>query len=746
MSDRLFSLGGLKLRALPIILTPVALAAAVVIFVTALAVLFQITTAVDSNRTAISLVEHHSLQIADLKNALWLTIDKGGDSGNKNVEQTLEGFDKVQWLNEIEFIGRSHSQQTFLPLTIQARIPALQIATRNLKILLNEISLSIASLTSSLQTKPGESAEQARKALQAVQRYDEAVRPSLDARAQSLENLKKSLARYQSTSASLLLLMFFSAVGIAFFYFLRYLKSARRIRDQKLILGHQLEQMDSGLLIINSELEVEYAELEALELDQDGLHPGSHPLEVYLAASMDPTDVKTWKVALTKLLLKNIESPSSTELETFGVKLKLGQSYHEYQICYSTLTLSKDTKILAHFMPASTYSRQAPERPKAPVQPARLVPAIVPAKAAVAPSKQIKVKAAPAPLNNTQLKKQFSRRLELIETLTQMDQSIAAEFFKDTRKALQACEMRITALEQGHHNPSTMLSGLLQVFHQIKGDAAILGLTDFSRSFHELEDIFANLPQPPSSDHQKMALASEQFEQAKRLFDRIYRLFTRFTKKDQKFDEAEGRNFSKQIAQFARKVARDLNKEIKIIDDNLNSKFIPDKQLSQIMTLLSQLIRNAIAHGIENAETRKSLHKTEYGCLHLSAQEVSNSLIIRVRDDGKGIEMPKILSKAKQLGAIDPNSHARMNSKILFDILATPGLTTKTKPSEYAGRGAGLDLVKSIVTELNGHVRVDTKPGQFTEVIVNIPMVKTENNDSDDIPLLIEETQDLEPA
>ncbi len=135
---------------------------------------------------------------------------------------------------------------------------------------------------------------------------------------------------------------------------------------------------------------------------------------------------------------------------------------------------------------------------------------------------------------------------------------------------------------------------------------------------------------------------------------------------------------------------------------------------------LTHMIRNAVDHGLEAAETRATTGKDPEGTIRLQAAHRSGSVVITVRDDGAGLNRARILEKAVGKGLVP--AEAELSDGEIDNLLFSPGFSTADKVSNLSGRGVGLDVVKNAVTALGGRVSIASVPGEGTEFIITLPL------------------------
>ena len=144
--------------------------------------------------------------------------------------------------------------------------------------------------------------------------------------------------------------------------------------------------------------------------------------------------------------------------------------------------------------------------------------------------------------------------------------------------------------------------------------------------------------------------------------------------------------------------------------------------IDEIGDPLMHLLRNSADHGLESAEVRKERGKSEVGSIFLDAYQDGNNVVIEVRDDGNGIDIEKVKSKAIEKGNITEEQAAIMSDKEIIDLLFRPSFSTSDKVTDVSGRGVGLDVVKSKIEALGGDVEVKSVYGEGSTFIIRLPL------------------------
>jgi two-component system chemotaxis sensor kinase CheA len=171
---------------------------------------------------------------------------------------------------------------------------------------------------------------------------------------------------------------------------------------------------------------------------------------------------------------------------------------------------------------------------------------------------------------------------------------------------------------------------------------------------------------------------------------------------------------------LVRDAARQLGKDVSFVVTGKEIE-IDRSLLDEIGEPVVHLLRNAIDHGIETPEVREAAGKPRGGRLELSAARDRASVLIRVTDDGRGIDRDRVLARARAIGLVADDVRA-LDDDLLFRCIAHPGLSTKEQVSGLSGRGVGIDVVQSKARALGGTVELRTTNGEGTTITIRLPV------------------------
>jgi len=173
------------------------------------------------------------------------------------------------------------------------------------------------------------------------------------------------------------------------------------------------------------------------------------------------------------------------------------------------------------------------------------------------------------------------------------------------------------------------------------------------------------------------------------------------------------------MARLVRDVARKSNKNVEFEMSGEDTE-LDRNMVEAIADPLVHMVRNAVDHGVEPAEDRVAIGKPRHGTVHLSAEHEGGSVVITLRDDGKGLNRDKILSKAIERGIVDPS--AQLTDREIYKLIFLPGFSTADKVTDVSGRGVGMDVVRTNIEKLRGSVEIDSTPGKGSIFRVRLPL------------------------
>ncbi|MCW1243964.1 chemotaxis protein CheA [Pseudomonas sp. SAICEU22] len=172
---------------------------------------------------------------------------------------------------------------------------------------------------------------------------------------------------------------------------------------------------------------------------------------------------------------------------------------------------------------------------------------------------------------------------------------------------------------------------------------------------------------------------------------------------------------------LVRDLARQLKKEINL--ELVGEETDLDKNLVEALAdPLVHLVRNAVDHGIESPEEREASGKVRSGKVILAAEQEGDHILLSISDDGKGMDPNVLRAIAVKRGVMDKDAADRLSDTECYNLIFAPGFSTKTEISDVSGRGVGMDVVKTKISQLNGSINIYSTKGQGSKIVIKVPL------------------------
>lgn len=178
---------------------------------------------------------------------------------------------------------------------------------------------------------------------------------------------------------------------------------------------------------------------------------------------------------------------------------------------------------------------------------------------------------------------------------------------------------------------------------------------------------------------------------------------------------------TQKFPRMIRDLTKKLNKKMELYMTGEDTE-LDRTVIDEIGDPLMHLLRNSADHGLESPEVRAQRGKPEVGSIRLDAYQDGNNVVIEVSDDGNGIDVEAVRSRAIDKGSITPEQAALMSEKEVIDLLFKPSFSTAKVVSDISGRGVGLDVVKTKIESLGGDIEVKTVLGEGSTFIIRLPL------------------------
>ncbi|TVP92898.1 MAG: chemotaxis protein CheA [Pseudomonadaceae bacterium] len=170
-----------------------------------------------------------------------------------------------------------------------------------------------------------------------------------------------------------------------------------------------------------------------------------------------------------------------------------------------------------------------------------------------------------------------------------------------------------------------------------------------------------------------------------------------------------------------RDLARNMKKEINL--ELIGEETDLDKNLVEALAdPLVHLVRNSVDHGIEMPDEREQAGKPRTGKVVLAAEQEGDHILLTITDDGRGMDADVLRAKAVEKGMMDKDAAERLSENECFNLILAPGFSTKTEISDVSGRGVGMDVVKTKISQLNGIINIESTKGKGSRIAIKVPL------------------------
>ncbi|WP_372366071.1 chemotaxis protein CheW [Candidatus Uabimicrobium sp. HlEnr_7] len=251
----------------------------------------------------------------------------------------------------------------------------------------------------------------------------------------------------------------------------------------------------------------------------------------------------------------------------------------------------------------------------------------------------------------------------------------------------------------------------------------VLGRNQLLQAMHHLEDVVGDDFHYKKS--KSLTSKSEQLQQSKQMLNSASDFLNFVTSELQMAVlktrmQPIGKIFNR-FNRTVRDLARELNKKVNLVIDGADTEL--DKSvIEEIGDPLIHLLRNAVDHGIETIDERQKKGKPVTGVIRLSAYHEGNQIIIRISDDGKGIDPEKVKAKALGMGIVSLADIEHVPPENLVNLVFTPGFSTAGEVTSISGRGIGMDVVKSNIEKLNGFIEISSEINKGSVFTIRLPL------------------------
>lgn len=319
-------------------------------------------------------------------------------------------------------------------------------------------------------------------------------------------------------------------------------------------------------------------------------------------------------------------------------------------------------------------------------------------------------------------------QIEMLSAIIHSNSDLLATFLKNSLKTFEQINDQLKLPTRTSDQHLNKANSIFAMIHNFKGEAAAMELIPFVDMAHNFEEELQRLNDKSDlSGNDFLSLTVllnrliQQTEAVSTLAERVSGLFAA-EKVETPAETNSINNAWGHLPQLAASVANNCGKRVDLICSGLNEYALPDELRQEINSIAVQLIRNAVVHGIESSADRLKAEKNSIGEIDVRfSRRANGNYQLVISDDGNGLDMDAIRSKAIEQAVISEQQAESIDSKQTASLIFHPSLSTTDTVSNDAGRGIGMHAVRESVKKLAGKITIKTRRGQGTSFTLTFP-------------------------
>ena len=339
---------------------------------------------------------------------------------------------------------------------------------------------------------------------------------------------------------------------------------------------------------------------------------------------------------------------------------------------------------------------------------------------------------------------QGKAQLDMMMDMLHIEPGVLNDFLVSTDQALEAIN---TVLRKPGESQTEFIEKLDDIFrrsHGVKGEASALGLTSVATLAHELEDRVVTLKDNPAlkgGDFLPLTMRLDELMGHMATVRKLIEKLATFRKAVQSEPSAASdagaerrRNprhgLRELLGSLGERLANEQGKQVRVVCEGFDLRDVPDDFRRSLKDICVQFLRNGVTHGVEVPAERTAASKPASGTLNFHIQRADGQVMLTYRDDGRGLDVTRIRDAATRRGFLTPEQADGMDDRQLMSLIFKRGFSTAETVDENAGRGVGMDVIRHLIRELGGRVRMSTTAGHQTMFTVTLPVATTRSDEA----------------
>ena len=339
---------------------------------------------------------------------------------------------------------------------------------------------------------------------------------------------------------------------------------------------------------------------------------------------------------------------------------------------------------------------------------------------------------------------QGKAQLDMMMDMLHIEPGVLNDFLASTDQALEAINAVLRKPGESQAEFIEKLDDIFRRTHGVKGEASALGLASVATLAHELEERVVTLKDNPAlkgGDFLPLTMRLDELMghmgTVRKLIEKLATFRKAVQSEPDTAQEAGGerrRNprhgLTELLGSLGDRLAKEQGKQVRVVCQGFDLRDVPDDFRRSLKDICVQFLRNGVTHGVEAPAERSAASKPAAGTLNFHIQRAEDQITLTYRDDGRGLDVTRIRDAAMRRGFLTPEQAAGMDDRQLMSLIFKRGFSTAETVDENAGRGVGMDVIRHLIRELGGRVRMSTTAGHQTMFTVTLPVAATRSDEA----------------
>lgn len=324
--------------------------------------------------------------------------------------------------------------------------------------------------------------------------------------------------------------------------------------------------------------------------------------------------------------------------------------------------------------------------------------------------------------------KKKKQETEQVLSILKIDPSLIRGFLYNAKRTLRSISERYESDKDS--NLSQLLQFTFETIHGLKANAVVIGLDIMSDKFHEIENTIEGLKAKEISGKDFLTVLYE-IDDADKIIDDMNSMLKKVADIYRKYPSG-GHLVSNimlidTLERAVKVLSEKMDKPVDFFFKNESNLVLPNEHIESFKDIMLQLTRNSIKHGIEERDVRSKSGKLLRGSVTIEIDSPKPDMLkITYKDDGKGLDIDMIKTQAVQNGLITELEAKKISDEKTAELIYESGFSTAIEVDEHAGRGQGMNLVKSLVEGMNATLETSYEAGKFFRIVINLEHVQEE--------------------